>query len=208
MRRVHAQAGVTLAEVIIMVLLLGVLAMLTNVALKILNGLQREGSRIQTNRDAGIYLYEMSKEIRNAKSILYISSDTLKFTTYDFSEGFDWKDPNDPGSPGTSTVLFKPTRTSTITYTCVLDAGVPVLQREETKPLGVDRKTSNFRGIILMPDPFALPDPKLTYIFQPQIGASAPYSFVSIHLRLAPGFHRKEPLEYTIDAAVRAFGGQ
>ena len=205
-RRFHRQLGVTLVEVIVMVFLMGILALLTNVCLKILNSLQREGSRIQTSRDASVLLYDMAREIRNAKSILYISSDTLQFTTYDFSKGFDG---SVTGGGGSSAVLFDPLRIGTITYTCIVSAGATVLKKEELHPLPQgNRTTFSLRGVILMPDPFHLPTPEDTYLFQRRPNVTyCPCDYVSIRLRLDPAFLHDEPLEYSIDSALRSFSG-
>ncbi len=195
MRKFQHQRGATLIEVIIIVMLLILLIMLTNVGLKILTEIRREGSRIQTTRDVTVFLYNLSKEVRNAKTILFISSDTLRFTTYDFSKGYDVaQSPNN---------LYNPLKISTLTYTCLSSGSYATLQREKLSPYG-NTTTKLFENIISMP----LVDEPASYIFSAQPGVTVcPCDYVNIHLRMKPGFYKNAPLDYSIEATMRSFGG-
>src|SRR5581483_5744317 len=150
----------------------------------------------------------LSREIRNAKSIINISSHTLQFTTYDFSQGYDW---NPTG--GGSTVLFDPTKITTVTYQCVLhnfgsSGNLVAIQKKEARPLpSVSPPDAYYyAGTILMPDITGAPP---YYLFNRQLGADAcppaPCNYVLIHMKMAPPFHKATPLEYSIEAALRAF---
>ena len=174
-----------------------------------LNSLQREGSRTQVSRDAQIFLYNLSKEIRNAKDILALSEDTLTFRQYDFSQGYDY-------DPVLRPNLYSPTRMSTVTYSVVLTGdrrrsgptysgnyeALGSIRRVEHSPNGM---TTNifFKGIVVAP----LSSVATTYVFTNPGGGSCPCFGVRAKLRLVPSFHEPNPLEYSIESAVRAYAG-
>jgi hypothetical protein len=200
-------SGVTLTEVIIMAFLLVILAMLTNISLRILHGFEREGSRIQSTRDASVFLYNLSLEVRNSKGIIYMSSDTLTFNSYDFSQGYDY----DPSDPSKSSILFNETKLSTVTYKCIqqnfgAQGNLVTLQKQSVSGGTVSTKYY-FKGEIVMPNPAD----SSTYIFNRRLGADAcppgVCDYALIHLKLAAPYHKAAPLEYSIDTAVRAFTG-
>jgi Tfp pilus assembly protein PilV len=223
----HRQAGVTLPEVIVMMLLLVIVSILTNISLRIMNSMKREGSRMQASQDAHIFLYNLAKEVRNAKEILSISPATVQFTTYDFSKGFDGGT-DDNGVVVGSDVLFDDAKITTITYTCTTSPKGAVMQRVEVRA-GVTRTTNYFQDSIVIPsndvdngyDTAAYAD-ESSYIFFPNqnyvcpdvpaSGKDVDCTYLRVRLHMRPGFFKrssfdKNPLDYSIDVNKRSYAG-
>lgn len=202
------ERGITLVETIIIVVLLVLLSFLANVCIKILTSLNRHGNRIQTSRDANIFLYNLTKEIRNAKNIIYVSSDTLTFTTYDLSQGYNASlspvlyDSLHPTSTFTSTVTYHVELSPVQAH--LVEIGQPVIRRFEDRATGADLTNYFFPGIVKLPEPLTDPN-HLTYVFDTPGGPAITYKYISIHLRLTPGFYQQEPLDYSVKASIRSF---
>src|SRR5262249_43933825 len=102
-----SSAGVTLLEVMIVALILGIVGMLTVIGAKFLSQLNRQGVQVDIDRQAQVLLEEITREVRVSRSLIAVSSSTLKFSVYNISKGYD---------SGTNTDLFNAAQIGTVTY--------------------------------------------------------------------------------------------
>lgn len=85
MRWYHSakKKGMTLVEVLIVLAILGVSIFIVRVVVDLLTGLFQSSATVVAQRDVQQVLYEITKDIRNAKDIIFASSGTLILEMYD-----------------------------------------------------------------------------------------------------------------------------
>src|SRR5258708_15860047 len=81
--------GVTFIEMIVALAIFTTVVALGVGGANLMKGLQKQWSLLQIQREAQLDLYNISRDIRNARSILSISTDTLVLQAYNTRLGFD-----------------------------------------------------------------------------------------------------------------------
>ncbi len=181
--------GVTLVEVIVVVLVIGIVSFMTSVCVRLLNETHRQAAFVQVERDAQIALYNIAKDVRNAQEIVEISSTTLQLRTYDLANGY---------SVIQNFNLFSPANRGTISYDFQPAAGGAYVRRRVQFP-SRNQETKLLKNMLLTPS-------TVDYIFQSP-GGACPCERVKIALRLNPGYLRRSPRVYVTEATVRGFVG-
>lgn len=180
--------GVSLTEVLIVMVVLGILIGLVKIGMDYLGSVFRMGSNIEVEREAHVALYQISRDIRNSSSIVDIQPDKLVLRVFDYRKGFDTAD----------TLFFKNVNIGTITYQFKHAGGKTYLNRRvKFTDFQQDRK--------ILVDAFKEPDAD-NYIFKPGGGVTAPpYDSVEIVFRVSSPSKWGRNRVYTIEAMKRAF---
>jgi prepilin-type N-terminal cleavage/methylation domain-containing protein len=132
--------GVTLIEVMIVVGLIGIVVVFVRGLLGYLNTIFFQTSAVTLQREAEVILYDISREVRNAKSIVNISSGSLVLRTVNGQLGYD----------SATSPIFLPVNLGTVTYQFV-DATPGYLSRVREFP-GQRIEKKYLKGLLIKPE--------------------------------------------------------
>jgi len=188
--RTAARRGVTLTEVVITVGLLTIAIPMLKLGMDWVNSISRQRVMMNAQWQAQVALYDLTRAVRNAESIVSVSSSTLVLRVLQPSEqGF------------TNALLFADVNRATMTFTFVNSGqGTHLLRRLESPT-----KTSDSKVLANM-----LVNPVgSSYMFHPYPPADTepPFDAVEIVLRLWPSFMktgRDNVIEYRSISMRRA----
>lgn len=191
MRHSDHKAGVTIAEVLIVILIIGAVYMMTALGVRLISNLHRQGTEMEVEREAQVVLYNLTKEIRASKYIISVSSDVIKLRSHDLRNGYD---------SDVNPAMFLDSTMGTITYRHVTDGQSSSLQRT-VEYTGVTRTESFLKNIISTSATGA------DFIFlniDPQT-TSCPCYEVQIRFQMNRGwFKDKNPRQYDTQVTVRS----
>lgn len=192
MRHLDHKAGVTIVEVLIVVLIIGAVYMMTALGVRLISNLHRQGTEMEVEREAQVVLYNLTKEIRASKYIISVSSDVISLRAHDLRNGYD---------SGVNPAMFWDSTMGTITYRHVTDGQSSSLQRTVEFPGGGTRTESFLKNIISTSATGA------DFIFlniDPQT-TSCPCYEVQIRFQMNRGwFKDKNPRQYDTQVTVRS----
>jgi len=192
----HSSRGVTLIELSITLAMIGGAIMLMAAGVRFVNNLLRQRTVLELQREGQLALYEITRDVRNANSILDVSTQTphrLVLSSFNFRLGYDIN----------TSQIFEPTRVGTITYTFreVTSPPESYLERKVEFDNVVVEDKKLLKNLLQPEDP-STPGPD--YIFtQIPPGALPKYDTVEIALRLGAGFLRQTPKTYKAQARLR-----
>jgi type II secretory pathway pseudopilin PulG len=195
------ESGITLIEAMVSVAVVAMVIALGIVGVKFLNNIMRENAGAQIQREAQLTLFQITRDIRNAHSVVLVSTEvpnTLILNSINFRLGYDV----DKGD------IFNPLNIGTITYQFVDNpAGSYLLRRTDFNRLDaggnvasidvVERKI--LRDLLLPDDPAT---PIIDAIFEPTVAKdlTAP---IQITFRLGNGYFRNNPKVYKSQSMIR-----
>lgn len=175
-------AGITLIELVIGMAILGTTILMVRMGIGFLMTIFTQTASVQSQRDAEIVLYDIAKEVRNAKAILAISSGTLTLRSLDTSLGYD----------SDTSPIFSEVNIGSTTYQYVNDGTATYLKR--TKSFGgINQEKPFLKGVLLEPgaDHFLF-RPMSSFPGVDPWNLQAPYDGVEIMLEVAiPGSESK-----------------
>jgi|GEM_PF-6331188 len=153
--KIHSQRGMTVTEILMTMIIVGILAMMGKTVVDFLNNMFYQKALIEVQRDAQVLLYTASREVRNALRVHIDSPSTMRLRVLNREIGFQ-----DPG-------MFAPVNLGTVTYSYIQAAdGSTVLRRTVVFPgtttfLGKTVVARNetqeyLRNTLVPPDPLQL----------------------------------------------------
>jgi prepilin-type N-terminal cleavage/methylation domain-containing protein len=164
--KIARNPGVTLVELMMVVALMGLVALMARTGLKIANDAANQQSLSVTSQQAQTALYGIVRDVRNARRIVSISSDTLVLEMFDNRLGYG------------SDSLFDPTTFGTATYSYQTDATGGCVRRVLTFPSHSDQRDM-LKNLIIPPT-------STDFIFQAYDGGALASNIVNIALRVKP----------------------
>src|SRR5258706_11693745 len=142
--------GVTLIELLVSVGILVAVSSVLAVGIRFVNSLLRQKAASEIEQNAQLVLYEMTRDIRNAKSIVSITGDTLVINSFNFNLGYD---------VSISSAILQSVNIGTITFQFTQSGNNSWVERD----ILFNNRTQSMRFLqnILEPD-----DPKTTSIVE------------------------------------------
>lgn len=159
-----------MVELAIVVSIVGVAIYIARVGILFINNLYYRTALVQAQQEAELNLYNITRDVRNSKVIVEISSGTLTLNTFNPHLGFDVR---------VNPVIFSPVNIATMTYQFVQNGSDSYLQKTVITN-GQAVVTRSLRNILSNP----VGD---NYLFRSYNGANSPNpQAVDIAIRLDP----------------------
>ncbi|MCB4755744.1 MAG: hypothetical protein LHV69_01690 [Elusimicrobia bacterium] len=180
--------GITLTEAVISMAILGSVVLMTGTAVRFLGALNEQNAKFQVEMVSDPVLFNMAKEINNAKSIWSVGPSSCTIRVYNTAKGFDpAKNPDlfVEGKDGFITYIYSPAEAclmKTVDFTA-------------DEPHTVWNVKKYFKNLLQQPD-------EHNPIFEP---LNDPVSSVRIVLRFNKGIFAKAPVMLKTDATVWSF---
>lgn len=188
----HMNRGVTLTEMIIVSVIIVIAISLTKVGIDLANNFFREFSTVTAKQQMQSTVYNLVREVRNCNTFVNISSDTLSFTVFNSSNGYD-TDQNPH--------LFDAVNLGTVTYQFTEGPGRTYLRRRlwENDALRTDQTL--LVNVLVEPD---LAHP----MFEPEPNDGTPLKnifTVVAHFKIRIGSSKYAPFAYDAQIMRRTF---
>ena len=188
-RRGSQNTGITLLEIMVVVGILALATFLTNIIINVLADLYIQKSYVSGQQEIQSVLYNMAKEVRNSRSIVGISSDTLVLQSFNTENGYKPDQILNVVNIGTITYRFVASETPTYLKRTVERNGIQQEKKLLIKVLRTPDTTNYIFGL-----------------FPPN--EIQPYEGVSIALHLETGFRKDSNRTYRLDVLKRSHSVQ
>jgi len=189
---IKPNAGVSLVELMIVVGILGIVFFMTATGVNLITNGAKQKSVLETQRDAQIALYGITRDIRNCADIVSISSDTLTLLIVDTMGGYDPE--NSPG-------MFDRTGTLTFKFNAEGNGQKSYLSRTLDFPsFSIHQEQKLLVGLLEQPSEGGY------HIFKknPSLGPDATGDEVRIEIRVTPPFGDSKKRVYRTQVMKRA----
>lgn len=198
MKTFNGERGLTLVEILITVAIIGIVFSMSAAAIRFVNTISREKLLIEGQRDAEVLLYDITKEVRDAKKIVAVSSGTLTLQIYNLTAGYDINANN----------FANPNNLETLIYEYRLDRGVPVINRRRyaSTASGGGLRDSKFflRNLIEPDDPSTSGTLERIFTPAPDPTITEDFDLVNVTLRIRPRAFEAVPRIFQGQVMVRA----
>jgi prepilin-type N-terminal cleavage/methylation domain-containing protein len=177
--------GITLVEILIVVLIISIVFALAGTAIRMLNSFSRQQIALESQREVEIVLYQLVRNVRNCARIEDVTNTKLVLQVYDLTNGYDINDP--------PTNLFY-NNTQTVTYEAIQDGDQSfLLYTREVGGTVVDSKRF-LKNLIATSSVFFVPVPA---------GATSNYEGVLVSFEIKPNKFKIPARTYQAQGMIR-----